>query len=62
MEGGKGSLCCFGAAPVASLEFDELSMLLSTTAWHIALISSLAEASGPKQTHTQPARKTGGLK
>lgn len=46
MNAGKGSLC--------SLDVWGLSMLLSHTAWHITLISSWTEASGPKQTHTHP--------
>lgn len=36
-------------------------MLLSHTAWHIALISSCTDASGPRQTHTQPERNTAEL-
>lgn len=54
MNGGKGSLCCCCVGG--------LNMLLSHTAWHIALISSCTDASGPKQTHTQPERKTAELK
>lgn len=49
MKGGKGLLCC------------SLNMLLSHTAWHNARISSWTDASGPKQTHTHPERKTAEL-
>lgn len=53
MNGGKCSPCfCVGA----------LNILLSHTAWHITLISSCTDASAPKQTHTQPERKTTQLK
>lgn len=58
--GGKGSLCCCCVG--GSLEVGGLNMLLSHTAWHIALISSRTDASGPKQTHTHPERTTAELK
>lgn len=48
MNGGKGSLCCCAGGSL------EVNMLLSHTAWHITLISSSIDASGPKQTHTHP--------
>lgn len=46
-KGGKSSRC--------SADAPELSLLRSHSAWHITLISSSIEASGPRQTHTQPA-------
>lgn len=60
MSGGKSSLCCCDVG--CSLKVGGLNMLLSHTAWHIALISSCTDASGPKQTHTQPEINTAELK
>ncbi len=59
MNGGKGSLCCCCVG--GFLEPGGLNMLLSHTAWHITLISSRTDASGPKQTHTAPERTTAEL-
>lgn len=60
MNGGKGSLCCCCVG--GPLEAGVLNMLLSHRAWHITLISSCTDASGPKHTHMQPERKTNELK
>lgn len=54
----KGSLCCSGMGHEDSLE---VSLLLSHTAWHAALISSGTDASGPRQTDTQPERREEGV-
>lgn len=47
---GKSSRCS-AEAPVRGWE---LNLLWSHSAWHITLISSWIEASGPRQTQTQP--------
>lgn len=45
---------CSAEAP---LEGWELNMRRSHSAWHITLISSWTEASGPRQTHTAPVEE-----